>query len=81
MTYMQEQAIRLIQKLPDNKIQAFLTLMSDETELLMPKISEEAEKKKKAFYALEHLELGLPNGFDAEKELSLALEEKYGTPD
>ena len=79
MTFIQEQAIGLIQQLPDDKIQAFITLASDEIKLREFKKQEQSSKKKQAFERLESLKLDLPADFDAEAELNAALEAKYGT--
>ena len=79
MTYIQEQAIELIQQLPDEKIQAFITLASDEIKLMEFKKQEQVSKKKQAFEKLEALHLDLPDDFDADAELAAAMEDKYGT--
>ena len=79
MTYIQEQAIELIQQLPDEKIQAFITLASDEIKLMDFKRQEQVSKKKQAFEKLESLNLNLPDDFDADAELAAAMEAKYGT--
>ena len=79
MTYIQEQAIELIQQLPDEKIQAFITLASDEIKLMDLKRQEQISKKKQAFEKLESLHLDLPDDFDADAELAAAMEAKYGT--
>ena len=79
MTYIQEQAIELIQQLPDEKIRAFITLASDEIKLMDLKRQEQISKKKQAFEKLESLHLDLPDDFDADTELAAAMEAKYGT--
>lgn len=79
MTIIQEQAMQLIQQLPDEKIQAIITLAADEIRLQRLSDIEKTAKKKAAFAALEGLKLDLPADFDADKELADALEEKYGT--
>lgn len=81
MTYIQEQAIELIQQLPDEKIQAIITLASDEISLINLKKNNDVLRKKKAFEALEALNLCLPENFDADAELASAMEEKYGRID
>lgn len=81
MTMIQKQAIQLIQQLPDDKIQAIITLATDEIRLMHFSNMKRADKKKAAFHALEELRLDLPENFDADKELAEALEEKYGTAD
>ena len=48
MTIIQEQAIQLIQQLPDDKIQAIITLATDEIKLMRLEKSEKLSKKKKA---------------------------------
>ena len=81
MSVIQEQAIQLIQQLPDDKIQAIITLATDEVRLMQLSNFERASKKKAALAALEGLKLDLPDNFDADRELADALEEKYGTAD
>lgn len=80
MTAIQQQAIQLIHRLPDEKIQAIITLASDELSLMAFR-QRVAEKKEKAFARLETLNLNLPEDFDAESELHQAMEEKYGITD
>lgn len=81
MTAIQQQAVQLIYQLPDEKIKAIITLALDELHLMEFKKQEQTAKKKNAFARLEQLNLGLPEGFDADAELASALEEKYGTAD
>lgn len=78
MTIIQEQAIQLIRQLPDEKIQAIITLASDEVKLMELKKHEHISNKKKAFAKLESLDLKFPKDFDVDAELSAALEGKYG---
>ena len=77
MTAIQEQAIQLIQQLPDEKIQAIITLAADELSLIALK-RQIVLKKKNAFARLEALDLQLPSDFKADEELKQAMEEKYG---
>lgn len=81
MTIIQEKAMQLIQQLPDEKIQAIITLATDELKLMRYNDIEKSNKKKAAFAALEELKLDLPDDFDADKELAEAPEDKYGTSD
>ncbi len=76
MTAIQEQAIQLIQQLPDEKIQAIITLAADELSLIALK-RQIVLKKKNAFARLEALDLQLPSDFKADEELKQAMEEKY----
>ena len=80
MTAIQEQAIQLIQQLPDEKIQAIITLAADELSLIALK-RQVVLKKKNAFARLEALDLQLPSDFKADEELKQAMEEKYGIAD
>lgn len=80
MTALQEQAIQLIQQLPDEKIQAIITLAADELSLIAFK-RQVVLKKKNAFARLEALDLQLPSDFKADEELKQAMEEKYGIAD
>ncbi len=68
MTAIQEQAIQLIQQLPDEKIQAIITLAADELSLIALK-RQIVLKKKNAFARLEALDLQLPSDFKADEEL------------
>lgn len=79
MTMIQEQAMELLQQLPDDKIQAIITLATDEIKLMRYSEMQKVEKKKAAFATLESLRLDLPDNFDADQELADALEEKYGS--
>ncbi len=81
MTHIQERAIQLIQRLPDAKVQAFITLVSDGFDLGASPLPEKTSDKKRALMALKGLKLDIPPDFDAEKELAAALEEKYGPID
>ena len=81
MTMIQEQAIQLIQQLPDDKIQAIITLATDEISLMRLSSDQRSARKKAALAALEGLDINLPADFDADKELADALEEKYGIVD
>lgn len=81
MTMIQEQAIQLIQQLPDDKIQAIITLATDEISLMRLSSDQRRARKRAALDALEKLDINLPADFDADKELADALEEKYGTVD
>ena len=80
MTAIQEQAIQLIQQLPDEKIQAIITLAADELSLIALK-RQIVLKKKNAFARLEALDLQLPSDFKADEELKQAMVEKYGIAD
>lgn len=53
MTAIQQQAIQLIQRLPDAKIQAIITLATDELSLISyQQRSESSQKKETAFSRL-----------------------------
>ncbi|SDA19970.1 hypothetical protein SAMN02910447_01658 [Ruminococcus sp. YE71] len=77
--------MQLIQQLPDEKIQAIITLATDELRLMQLDRIEKTARKKAAFAELEQLaeqlSSNIPEDFDADRELSEALEEKYGTAD
>ena len=77
MTAIQQQAIQLIQRLPDTKIQAIITLATDELHVLELEHQTTQQKKEMAFAQLENLDLNLPADFDPAKELIGALGEKY----
>lgn len=78
MTAIQQQAIQLIRQLPDEKIQAIITLATDEISLLSFRQKAASNNKKSALDRLEKIELNLPSDFDADKELEQAIGEKYG---
>lgn len=78
MTAIQEQAIQLIQQLPDEKIQAIITLASDEINLINLQNTETSIRKKKALQRLDDLNLIFPDGFNEDEELEQAMEDKYG---
>lgn len=69
MTLIQEQAIQLIQQLPDEKIRAIITLAADEIKLMELKQQENSSRKKQAYTDLENLHLDFPKDFDADAEL------------
>ena len=81
MSMIQEQAMQLLQQLPDEKIQAIITLATDEIKLMRLSDADRLERKKAALASLESLKLDLPEGFDADKEYAEAMEGKYGTAD
>lgn len=81
MTAIQQQAVQLIYQLPDDKIRAIITLAVDELSLIELRKQKELSEKKNAFARLEALNLVFPDNFDADAELSGALEEKYGIAD
>lgn len=80
MTVIQEQAIQLIQQLPDDKIQAIITLATDEIHLLQLKKYEKTLKKQNAIHTLDKLISDIPE-ISPYDELDKALEEKYGSFD
>lgn len=81
MSIIQQQAIELIRQLPDDKVQAIITLAADEIKLMHLSDAEKLYRKKAAFSDLEGLRLDLPSGFDADSEYAAALGEKYGIVD
>lgn len=81
MTAIQQQAIQLIQQLPDDKIKAIITLAADEINLIKLQKQDRLARKKNALAELEKLDLALPDDLDADTELRNALEEKYDTAD
>ncbi len=70
--------MELIQQLPDDKVQAIITLATDEIKLMQYSELQKLEKKKAAFAALENLQLDLPDQYDPDKESADAQDEKYG---
>lgn len=57
MTSIQQQAIQLIQRLPDSKVLAIITLASDELSLMSFQQTEKNSDKKAALARLEELDL------------------------
>ena len=81
MTNIQEQAVNLIQQLPDSRLQAIIRLAESEIKQLHSDNDEIYEKKKRAFLVLNSIGLDLPEDFDPDKEFAEAMEEKYGPLD
>ena len=81
MTIIQQQAIQLIQRLPDEKIRAIITLAADEIHLLELEQQMNLSKKEKAFAQLENMQLDFFYIFDPLEELVGALGEKYDITD
>lgn len=81
MTAIQQQAIQLIKRLPDAKIQAIITLIADDADMMDLQRNAENNNKTSAFARLEELDLNLPDDFNADKEYENAIGEKYGFAD
>jgi hypothetical protein len=81
MTNIQEQAVNLIQQLPDSRLQAIIRLAESEIKQLHSDNDEIYEKKKRAFLVLNSIDLDLPENFDPDKEFAEGMEEKYGPLD
>ncbi len=78
MTAIQQQAIQLIRRLPDEKVLAIITLASDEIYLSELQKQSNVLKKETAFAQLESMDISFADDFDPQEELADALEEKYG---
>lgn len=77
MTVIQEQAIKLIEQLPDEKIMAIITLASDELTLARLKNNDRVSAKKEALNRLRQSDYVFPSDFDPETERAEAMREKY----
>jgi hypothetical protein len=75
MTALKEKAIEMINKLPDSKIPPVMLFLEN---LSTVKREEKQERARKAYLEIERLRKDAPPGFDEEKELAEALEEKHG---
>ena len=80
MTHMKERAVELIERIPDDSMFYVINILQNLEEMSSDKTAE----KKQAMEALEGVlkfSGRLSEDFDADKELELAREEKYGNPD
>ena len=80
MTMLQEQAIDMIKKLPDDKIYYIVNILESIEGLFMPKDSQKTEKAQKAQKAYQELQRYRKSSRverDYKAELAEALEEKY----
>ncbi len=80
MTHMKERAVELIERIPDDNMFYVINILQNLEEMSSDKTAE----KKQAMEALEgvlNFSGRLSEDFDADKELELAREEKYGNPD
>ena len=80
MTHMKERAVELIERIPDDNMFYEINILQNLEEMSSDKTAE----KKQAMEALEGVlkfSGRLSEDFDADKELELAREEKYGNPD
>jgi len=80
MTHMKERAVELIERIPDDNMFYVINILQNLEEMSSDKTAE----KKQAMEALEGVlkfSGRLSEDFDADKELELAREEKYGSPD
>ena len=77
MTQMKERAVELIERIPDEKMFYVINILQNLEEMS----SNRPADKKQAMEALQNVlkfSGGLPEDFDADKELQEAREEKYG---
>ena len=77
MTMLQEQAINIIKKLPDDKIYHVINILEGIERLFPMKDESELEKSQKAYQELQRYRKSSPIERDYKKELAEALEEKY----
>jgi hypothetical protein len=76
MTVLKEKAIEMINELPDSKILPVMLFLEN---LSTVKREEKQERARKACLEIERLRKDAYPGFDEEKELAEALEEKHGS--
>ncbi len=76
MTMLQEQAIDMIKKLPDDKIYYVVNILEGIEGLFMPKDGQRRERAQKAYQELQHYRKNSPVERDYKAELAEALE-KY----
>ena len=77
MTMLQEQAIDMIKKLPDDKIYYVVNILEGIEGLFMPKDGQRIEKAQKAYQELQRYRKSSPVERDYKAELAEALEKKY----
>lgn len=77
MTMLQEQAIDMIKKLPDDKIYYVVNILEGIEGLFMPEDGQRTEKAQKAYQELQHYRKSSRVERDYKAELAEALEEKY----
>lgn len=77
MTMLQEQAIDMIKKLPDDKIYYVVNILEGIEGLFMENDSERADRAQKAYYELQRYRKSSLVDRDYKAELAEALEERY----
>ena len=80
MTQMKERAVELIERIPDEKMFYVINILQNLEEMSSDKTAD----KRQAMEALENVlkfSGRLSEDFDADRELEMAREEKYGNPD
>ena len=80
MTHMKERAVELIERIPDDNMFYVINILQNLEEMSSDKTAD----KRQAMEALENVlkfSGRLSEDFDADRELEMAREEKYGNPD
>lgn len=77
MTMLQEQAIEIIKKLPDDKIFHVIHILEGINELFPPENEQEREKSQKAYQELQRYRKSGSVDRDYKAELAEILEDKY----
>ena len=77
MTLERKEAFQLLEKMPEDKIKLIIQYMQ-KIEITSEKNDSQVNDSLNALKELQELSGRLPEGFDYEKELQEALEEKYG---
>lgn len=77
MTMLQEQAIDMIKKLPDDKIYYVVNILESIEGLFMENDSQRADRAQKAYHELQRYRKSSLVDRDYKAELAEALEERY----
>lgn len=77
MTRIKEKAVEMIQRMPDDNMFYVINILQNLEEMTANKDTDR-EQAMKAFQDLLKFSGRLPEDFDADKELAVAREEKYG---
>lgn len=81
MTKIREQTLKMIERLPDDKMVYIFNILQNIEAFSMSEKTQDAEISKKAFRTLMKYSGTLPEDFDYKAELEAARTEKYGNTD
>lgn len=77
MTQIKEKAVEMIQRIPDENMFYVINILQN-LEAMSADKNKEKEHAMNAFMNIQKFRKRLPEGFDADRELEEALEDKYG---